>query len=245
VIEMKKHIFENICIDFEQILSEPNIKTVLNAVRKQAESEEAIRRTNIASYKDILKEDSPWSPKYFGLFVEWLAQEFLNFYGGFFNLYDCQMIDSEGSSERDIGIDGTAVATCDRTNAKVKTIKSSLGTPIYIQVKGTLNHRKEFSPNDGSRLPNFYTAAMSRAIQEGHAYKARYLIFTTGAGLHYTLENMSHCIAEVIHFGHIRKFFDDDYLFLNKLRIKVGLEPINIDPVDIDEEAEVNLAEEK
>jgi hypothetical protein len=76
--------------------------------------------------------------------------------------------------------------------------------------------------------------AMSSAIIGGKAYQARYIVFTTGAGLHYSLDKMSNNLLEVIGYRKIRALVNDDMVFLNILRDSVGLVsfPATISRVD-------------
>jgi hypothetical protein len=92
--------------------------------------------------------------------------------------------------------------------------------PVYIQTKGTLNPRKEFTTNDGARLPNFFMNAQAQALEEGAAYTARYILFTTGKGIHWRLDNNSGGMAEVVNFREIAKHVDGNVVFWNALRKK-------------------------
>lgn len=236
---MKKHIFTNVCIDFEEILSTPKFEKMLRTAYKQAKTNEAIRRTSLGEYKDHNDNNDEWSPMYYGLFVEWFAQEYLNHFGHLFNLSNVQMLEHVGSAEQDNGVDGTAIST----NAKkgpIRTVACKRGSPVYIQVKGTLNPTKEHTANDGSRLPNFFMNAYSTAIQTKCAYQARYIVFTTGKGLHYRLEDMCNHLVEVINFKKITKLVNGDHQFLNILRESVGLESFELPQFEGDPEGEYN-----
>ena len=226
-----KHVFNNHCVDFHQILCKNNLDDMLNVVYNQSKTELAKMRVDFANYKDYGTDE--WSPAYFGQFTEWLAEHFLNHYGHLFNIQNIQMIDSEGSSEEDYGIDGRGISVKPQVMQSTGR-KSKPGSPVYIQVKGTMNKTKEYTPNDGSRLPNFGLNALAEATVGGYSYQARYLIFTTGSGLHHSLEKMSKGLFEVINHKKIRLLMDKDTVFLNKLRASVGLieYPVNLSEID-------------
>jgi hypothetical protein len=177
-------------------------------------------RVDFDNYKDYGSDQS--CPTYFGMCVEWLAGHFLNHYGHLFNIKEVHMNDCEDNTTEDYGIDGIGVSVKEKMDPRTgrKILK---GSPVYIQVKGTLNKTKEHKPNDGSRLPNFGMNAISSAIIEGKAYQARYIVFTTGAGLHYSLDKMSNNLLEVIGYRKIKALINDDMVFLNILRNSVGL----------------------
>ena len=217
---MSKHIFSNACVDFSTILAKPDLDHMLKTAHAQSKTELARMRVDFDNYKDYNADQ--WCPTYFGMFVEWLASHYLNHFGHLFNVEQVSMTDSVGSTTEDYGVDGIGSSfrdQIDRTTGR----KSVKGSPVYVQVKGTLNKTKEYKPNDGSRLPNFGMNAMSAAIKSGHAYQSRYIVFTTGAGLHYALDKMSNNMLEVIGYKKIRALVNDNNTFLNILRESVNL----------------------
>lgn len=232
---MAKHLFENICIDFNEILSDANFKRMLKTVEKQAKTTEAKKRTDIAHYKEYGNDQ--WSPMYFGMFVEWFCQMYLNYFGYLYNVANVEMMMSEGSSAEDYGVDGIGVSMRKMKHKNIGAIVASEGSPVFIQVKGTMNYNKEYTPNCGARLPNFTTNAMSQAIKQGHAYQARYILFTTGKGVHYTLNKMWNDLVEVISIHDIDKLANNNTLFLNVMRQRVDLEPLPVYTANIDSEA--------
>ena len=234
-----KHIFENVCLDFSPILAEPSIRKMLTVVKKQAKTEEAKRRTDFAHYKEY--GDDEWSPTYFGLFVEWFAEHYLNHFGHKYNIHRVQMLNHEESSEQDWGVDGVGFTMKERKHSNIRSIFSKSGSPVYIQVKGTLNSQKEFKANDGSRLTNFISHAVTSAIVEGQAYQARCILFTTGKGIYYTLDKMTNGIIEVISINQIKKMTDGNVQFLDVLRKQVGIEPYPMSPGTLDPEAEYHF----
>lgn len=235
-----KHIFENICINFEEILQEPNIRKMLKAVQNQAKTEEAKKRTDLTHYKDYGEDE--WSPIYFGLFVEWFAEHFLNHFGHLFNVTNVKMNNAEGSAIEDLGVDGVGMTMNKKKHPVAGSIVSQPGNAVYIQVKGTLNFNKEHKANDGSRLPNFATHAMSTAIKNGTAYQTRYILFTTAKGVHYVLEKMWNGLVEVIAIEQIIKLANNNQYFLNILRERVGLTPLEFQMPPIDPEAQYHIS---
>lgn len=235
------HIFTNICTDFTPILAQANLDRMLKEVYNQSKTELAKMRINITDYKDY--DQDQWNPKYFGMFVEWLAEHYLNHYGSRYNIHAVMMTDSVDSTAEDYGIDGRGLSI------KTQLLQSSArraqsGSPVYVQVKGTLNKTKEYQANDGSRIPNFGLNAMSEAIKTGRPQQARYIIFTTGQGLHYSLEDkMANGLFEVIGYQEINKCMKNDVVFLNKLRDSVGLDIIPVPLSALDPVSQLILTE--
>lgn len=235
-----KHIFNNVCIDFDALLATTDIKKMFKVAAEQAKTEEAKKRTDFANYKDYGQDE--WSPMYFGLFVEWFAEHFLNHFGHMWNICDVQLFNHEGDATEDLGVDGMA-KTQQKRKAKGTRCEAPQFGDVYIQVKGTLNYFKEHKANDGSRLPNFTTNAMSSAIMLGRAYQSRYMLFTTASGVHYTLQKMWNDMVEVISIKEINKFANGNVVFLNLLRKSVGLDPIEFSQLPMDSEAAYNVQE--
>lgn len=231
---MTTPVFQNYCLDWEDILSDSNIDNMQKRVVEQARTEEAKRRVDLANYKEAYEEDD-FAPMYFGSFVEWYAQHFLNHFGYNWDLHSVNMLDCEGGTQSDLGVDGEAMTTKARPNKK-SLIAPRANSKVYIQVKGCLNPTKVHKANDGTRLPNFMTNAMSQAITNGEAYQARYVLFTTGDSIHYTLDQMSNGLMEVINIKKIRKLTKGNVHFLNILREAAGLKALDIPP-QMDEEA--------
>lgn len=223
---MANHVFVNHCVDFAAILSPTNLvkgKTIDNMIKeafKQSKTADAKMRVDFANYKDYGTDQ--WCPAYFGMFGEWFAWHFLNHYGSYFNVEGVEMTDSEGSSIEDYGVDGVGF-TVRSQDLKSTGRGPEKGSPVKIQVKATMNKTKEYKANDGSRLPNFGLNALSESIVCGDAYKARYIVFTFGAGLHYSLDKMSNKLFEVIAYKKIKALADMDVVFLNRLRTSVNL----------------------
>ena len=229
---MKSHIFSNICTDFEPVLKEANLDKMLKAVYKQSKTEEAKKRIDIANYKDY--DTDKWDPKYFGMFVEWLCWHYLNHFGHLYNIQATEMVDSVDSNSEDYGIDGMGLSI-KRQLFQSSARCAQAGSPVYIQVKGTMNKTKVYKANDGSRIPNFGLNAMSEAIKTGRPQQARYIVFITGKELHYTLESkMANGLFEVIAYNEISKRIKNNTVFLNRLRASVNLpeHPVELAPMD-------------
>lgn len=210
------HKFAKLAPHADVLLQGNTLKEYLHRARFLAESPEAIHVFQVEDYKDYQSPGS-WSPRYFGGAVEFLSECFFKFFGTKYGVQDIRSIEDWESTESDGGVDHIA------KSSKVKTYpessrQSSIGSPVYIQTKGTLNPTKEYTTNDGARLPNFYMHAHSLALKSGHCYQARFILFTTGKGLHYKLDNNSGNITEVINYQKIKKDVDDNVMFFNMMR---------------------------
>jgi hypothetical protein len=229
-----KHVFTNHCVNLDELLQAADLDQMIKIVDRQGKSELAKMRVDFAKYKDYEKDKS--SSVYFGMFVEWLAGHFLDYFGHMYNVEGVKMHDVEGSSVRDLGVDGVARTMKEaKGNEFIKTRRKPVqGSPVYIQVKGTHNRSKMFQANDGTRLPNFLTHAQMLAMKAQKSYQARYILFTTGAGVHYTLNEMSGDLIEVVPYKEIKHRVDNNVVFLNRMRLEVGLPelPMNDSPVD-------------
>ena len=103
--------------------------------------------------------------------------------------------------------------------------------------------------NDGSRIMNFYANAQGRARMLGEAYKARFVLFTTGKGLHYKLEKNTFSEIEVINYNAIDKRINNNPFFWNVLYAKLGLPEIPInspkDPEFVSKEDQLKILVDK
>ena len=236
---MGKHVFTNHCVDFEELLKAPNITKMLKIAYDQSKTAEAKLRVDFAKFRDYGTDE--FCPRYFGMFTEWFCGHFLEYFGHNFNLENVQMLDVEGNAEQDSGVDGTA-RNLKKENRKsfIRTGRQPVqGSPVYIQVKGTRDITKLYSPNDGTRLPNFMTHAQGKAMLAKQSYKARYILFTTGEGIDYKMENMACHLMEVINHRDIKRWADDNIVFLNKMREEVGLELLDIPEAKPDVDAPI------
>ena len=235
---MKRHIFNNICIDFNAILADTDFKRMLRVVKAQSILPEVQTRVNVGGYKDYNEA----SAQYFGMFVEWYAQHYLNHFGWMYNLQDVSMYNSVGSAYKDNGIDGVGTSVTSKHDRMRPSVVPKAGSPVYIQVKGTTKFNDEHMTNDGSRLPNFTTNAMSMAIQHNCAYQARYILFTTAKGVHYRLNEVWNNMVQVISIKEILQVTtkNNNILFLNIMRESVGLDSISTETYTPDAEAFFN-----
>lgn len=211
---------------------------MIKTVHAQSKTNEAKKRVDIIHYKDYGKDQE--CPMYFGMWLEWFGQYFLNYFGHEFNLNNVKMIDSVSSGEEDRGVDGHGETLKNAKKRRGHVICAKRGYPVEIQVKATLNPTKEYKTNDGSRLANFMMNAMSTAIINGFAYNTRYILFTSGRGLHYKLAENSNGLMEIINYNNIIKLFDDDWEFLNHIRRSVGLDEHDLPELEMDLEAKIN-----
>jgi hypothetical protein len=228
--------FINHCLDFEELLNpafveKQTLSRMLKMAYKQSCRDEAKERYDITYGKfSDLEEDDESCAAYFGDFGEWLAWHFLNYYGHAFNIQSSIMLSAVGNTSEDYGTDGIGYTIKECQDRGTNRIFKK-NAKVYIQVKTTLNPNKEYKPNDGSRLPNFGMNAMSDSIKTGSAYNARYLVFTTGKGLHFAMDKMSNNMMECIGYSKITRLMDRDTGFFNRLRLSVGLAPITLPDV--------------
>lgn len=231
---MSTPLFEKICIDFADILQQSTLTNMLKVVNKQSKTEEAKKRTDFLHYKDYNQDES--CPMYLGLFVEWYAYHWFEHFGFLKNISQVQLSTVTNSTTVDLGVDAQGITSVNiNKKGRITPIK---GSPVYIQIKGTLNKSKTYCANDGSRLPNFVTNATTSAITSGYAYQARYILFTTGNGVHHTLRAMWNEIVEVINYQKITELADYNCSFINNMRKSVNLPKIIILPSETDEESQ-------
>ena len=246
---MKKHIFTNHCVDFEELLDpvkwakkKKALDHILVTLDKQSKTQEAKLRVDFNNWN--LYTDDQSCPAYFGMGGEWFAWHFLNHYGRLFNMHTIEMTDSVDSSKEDYGTDGRGYSIID-SKSKYRTTnrRPIANSPVEVQVKFTMNRMKEFMANDGSRLPNFGLNAMSTAIKTNKAYQTRYIVFSTGKGIHFSLDKMSNGMFEFIGYSEIIACIDRDFVFLNRLRESIGLDPVPLIESPNDAEGTVLFAD--
>ncbi len=226
------HKFKGLCLDWEYVLAKPTVNDYLRRLHRQGQSEDAQKL--VQPYKDYSLDVLEYSPMYFGMGVEILAEAYLKFYGGVHHaVTDIEMASQDGKPEVDLGVDGRARTICEYPLKKTRRIARS-NSPVYLQVKGTLNSAKVYKANDGSRLTNFVSNATTHATKSGQAYQARYLLFTTGAGIHHVLDAMTNGFIEVIDYKKIKQLTRKDHVFWSAFREAVGLAPLALDAVTLD-----------
>lgn len=231
------HLFAKNPIDPEVLLEKSSLKEFVKRSRLIACSLEAKKYYEGSSYKDY-EGDNNMSPAYFGNAIEFLAENFFEQFGVLFNLHGVESTSDWDSTEIDSGIDHTAFTLQPKKYGKA--IAAEPNAPVFIQTKGTLRKDKMFTANDGSRIPNFMTYAQSQARIQGFAYQTRYILFTTGKGIHYRLDQMSGNSIEVINFNKIAKLIDGNEVFFNQMREALGVKQNNV-VGRIDGEAQVFL----
>lgn len=187
---------------------------------------EAIEVFEVGSYKDygLLDGGMPtrWSPKYFGGSIEFLAETFFEEFGAAFNMGSIVSTDDFESTETDGGVDHVAKSLVGKKMSS--GINAQPNAPVFIQTKGVTNPKYIFKTNDGARLPNFFMNARAKATKTGHAYQARYVLFTTGKGIHHVLDNNSGNVLEVIGYKKIKSFVDNNVAFWDRMRSKMGVD---------------------
>ena len=236
------------------LLAKNTLKDFVRVARKLSETKEAIKVYEVGQYKDMMDINGnviagSWSPHYFGAAVEFLCETYFEVFGAEYNLGNVRSTDSYDDAESDTGVDHYAESLMHKKLKGAQNYRRAEPmSPVYIQTKGTLDPRKEFTTNDGARLPNFYMNAQAQALEEGAAYTARYILFTTGKGLHYKLDANSGGLTEVVGFSEIKRHVDGNVTFWNALRKKAGIKEQKVkSPVDPNAKlnAETNALEEE
>ena len=232
-----KHDFFDLCIDSTMFIGTNSLSRYIKVLLKQSNLDAALvpYRENLNTISSDIEamgitQTVIKAPRYYGSGIEALAETYFEVFGSKYNLGNYKSADNNKQEIKDIGIDGFAVTSKETKSKKKSRIKKlhKVSDPVYVQVKGPLNPQKKFTTNDGSRIPNFMMAAQSTAINVGSAYSARYILFTTGAGLHYELDNNSMNQIEVFDFRTISKDVDGNLIFWNQFYEKIGLSALNI-----------------
>jgi hypothetical protein len=232
---MLQHVFTKRCIDFSALLEKPSLDHMMEVAHDQSCTKEAVLAADPKNYKKYTQGDC--CLPYFGMWGEWLAWRWLNRYGSVAcDVGDFEMTDSFDSTEEDYGVDGFGHSTTVKKNSQTRT-NAVAGSPVYLQVKTISNPTYRFKANDHLHLTNFMTNAQARACKDGKTYQARYLLWTTAKGLHWSLDKMAGSKIEVVNKDIIKKFMDNDWGFLNHLRETVDLPPIHGYENVVDDEA--------
>lgn len=222
------HSWFTYCVDPEAFQNARSLKDFIGYLRKQSNDPSALvpyRETNrFLDYDDEGDLTSKiLAPRYFGAGFEAFAETFLQVFGHEFNLADVASLDSDDQDIEDTGYDITAVTAKKKTYKGMIIKQAQTGSPVFCQAKATLNPTKEFTTNDGSRIMNFYGNAQGMARMQGCAYQARYLLITSGKGLHYKLDQNTQKDIEVINFSKIDRMVKDNPIFWNPFRENLGL----------------------
>ena len=212
-----------------ELLLHNDLRSFVATARKLSDTKQAIKVYEVGSYKDLLDNQGKvlpgsWSPHYFGGAVELLCETYFEVFGAQYNVGNIRSTDSYDTAETDVGVDHYAESLMHKKlKGSQNYRRAEPMAPVYIQTKGSTNPRKEFTTNDGARLPNFFMNAQSQALQDGAAYTARYILFTTGKGIHWRLNKNSGGIAEVIAYPEIQRHVDGNTVFWNALRKKCNV----------------------
>jgi hypothetical protein len=227
----------------DKLLKGNTLKEYVKTARIIAEDKKAIKVYEVGNYKDFLNVPGSWSAHYFGASIEFLCETYFEVFGAKYNLGDIKSADDFKDAEEDTGVDHYAQSLSHKALSGSQNYRRAEPmSPVFIQTKGTLDPRKEFTTNDGARLPNFFMNAQAQALERGCAYTARYILFTTGKGIHWKLENNSGGLAEIVNFREISKHVDNNTLFWNAMRKKAKVRAQKV-VTSVDTGAELNAFE--
>jgi len=211
----------------KELLIDNDLRNFINNAANLAKEKQSVELFEVGNYKDY-NMDNPawagdkWSPKYFGFAIEALCEVYLEQYGSMYGIKDVKSTEDYENVMSDTGVDH--YARSDRKQ-KIDSVRIAYpDSPVFIQTKGVLNSRYEFTTNDGARLPNFFMNAQTQALKTAHSYQARYVLFTTGKGLHYKLDENSGKLCEVINYNKISKMVDGNVAFWNVFRRKGNID---------------------
>jgi|VirMetMinimDraft_7_1064189.scaffolds.fasta_scaffold02693_8 hypothetical protein len=244
-----KHSWFKYCIDTTAFDKIQKLDKFLLALKKQSNNIDAL-----IPYREDLRmshtdEDnkSIKAPRYFGAGVEALSEVFFETFGlSDYNLGSYISMDTIDEDLEDTGYDATANTSQEKSYGKRIRKISKSGSPVYLQVKGSLNPTKEHTTNDGSRVMNFFGNAQGHARMSGQGCFARYILFTTAKGLHYKLEANTFGDIEVINYKKISKKINGNPFFWNEFRKKLGIMPLLINgPKDPEWETMQNKLKEE
>lgn len=226
------HSFSRYCFDKEAIANSKTLKNFMAVLFKQSNQPEALipyhehNANKNATDEDELKIKAP---KYFGAGGEFLSEVYFKTFGHHYNVNGAIYVDDAEHSGNDGGVDATG-ASSKKELYKLGSIQTLTkpGSPVYIQVKTALNPNREFTTNDGSRIMNFYGHGQGLARVSGCNNTARFLLWTTGKGLHWKLNDNTMKQIEVINFKEISKKIDNNPVFWNNVREAFGLPLVEI-----------------
>lgn len=236
------HSFSKFCIDKESLVAKETLKGFIDALYKQSNTDEALIPYHDRATTDEY-DNAITAPKYFGAGGEFLSECFFEVYGADYNLTGIESYNDEEVNRHDGGVDQEARSRKQKIYSKRLNTKAMPNSPVYIQVKTAINPTKIFTTNDGSRIMNFFGNAQALARAQGASYNARYILFTTGAGLHWVLEQNTLNLIEVVNYKDIKKRVDGDRVFWNHMREKLGLSKLALPPPPLDPEYQSILTE--
>lgn len=221
------HSWFQYCTDNSAYEKCRTLKDFIATLRKQSNTDPAVIPYRETVRLDDYNDDGEFvgklkAPRYFGAGFEAFTEVLLDVFGHEFNLAQVQALDSTDADLEDTGYDLTAVSIKRKRYRGIKR-QAETGSPVYIQVKATFNATKEFMTNDGSRIMNFFANAQGEAGRQGMYYQARYVLVTSGKGLHYKLDKNTQKAIEVLNYTKIGKLVNDNPLFWNAFRARLGL----------------------
>lgn len=227
------HSFKNFCIDPASLVVKENLSSFVKALLVQSNTPAAL-----IPYHDTVPEVDDenrviGAPRYFGAGGEFLSETFFEIFAQEYNVTNLIAIDDEEKEAKDRGVDLTA-RTIKGKVYKDTGCAARANSPVYIQVKTVLNPNKEHYTNDGSRIMNFFGHAQACARNEGASYTARYILFTTGKGLHYRLKENTCGMIQVVNFKEISDKIKNNRVFWNRLREKLGQPILPLDNLEVD-----------
>lgn len=224
-----QHSWFTLCIDPDAYLKVQKLTDFVKISRTQSNKSEALAAYSESVRYEDYDEDGEFmgslmAPKYFGACIEALAEVFFDTQGIRYNVGGYQSTDTMTDDQEDTGFDGTAFTSkAFEHKSWVATKNIKPGNPVFVQIKGTLNPKKEFMTNDGSRIMNFYGNAGGKATQLRQRYTSRFILFTNAKGLHWKLDNNTFKEIEVINGPKIRKIVDNNPFFWNEFKLRLGL----------------------
>ena len=193
-----RHRFSRHCVDPCAL----TLGRTVEAYIHELDTQSATRQAGDAYYECMRKKKNSEvssSSFYFGDGGEFLRHCFLDFFGSHFSLREVWSVNADdGVLDEDIGWDGGATTSCDHMWAQE-------GGPVYIQDKTTRDFDKFFKINDGSKIMNFVGSAAMDAISREKGQQARFILWTTGRGVHHSLERSTAGRVEVIGYERITK----------------------------------------
>ena len=223
------HSWFTLCTDPDAFQKVEKLTDFVKVSRTQSNKSEALQAYSESVRYEDYDEDGEFTgslmaPKYFGACIEALAEVFFDTQGIRYNVAGYQSTDTMTEDQEDTGFDGTAFtnkAFEHKSWVATKNIKP--GNPVFVQIKGVLNPKKEFMTNDGSRIMNFYGNAGGKATQLRQRYTSRFILFTNAKGLHWKLNDNTFQEIEVINGTKIRKLVDNNPFFWNEFKQRLGL----------------------
>lgn len=217
------HRFSKVCIDHAELARATSVKDFLAKLLKQSNRPEAqLPYHESQPQTDEVTGAKILAPRYFGAGGEFFAEVFFQVYGHRYNIAEVNFTDDAARTGTDTGVDAYAKSVKEQ---KLLSRRAAPGTMVYVQVKTALNPMKDFTTNDGSRIMNFFANAQAHALCAGESYQARYVLWTTGNGLHWCLEQNTYKLIEVINYREIHKLTKGDHIFWNAFRIALGQPP--------------------